>query len=148
MPGPRRNSLAGRRAADSTRPAAALVGRVEGAQRLDLVAEPLDAHRPGLAGREDVQDAAAAGELAATADLGHVLVAELDERARDAIHGQAGAAAQGQRLRPGCRSGAMVCWKSACRLATRMRAGRSARCQAARAATRAADSSRTSSERS
>ena len=50
--------------------------------------------------------------------------------------------------RAGMSAGAMVRWKSACRLATRMAAGRSVRCQAARAATRAADSSRTSSERS
>ena len=48
----------------------------------------------------------------------------------------------------GSASGGSVCWNSAWTLATRTRAGPSARRHAASAATRAADSSRTSSERS
>ena len=63
----------------------ALVGRVERAQRLDLVAEPLDADGQRLAGREDVDDAAASCELAAAGDLGQCLVAKLDELAQDPL---------------------------------------------------------------
>ena len=45
-------------------------GGVKGPERLDFIAEPLDAHRQRLTGREDVDDAAAAGELAAPGHLG------------------------------------------------------------------------------
>ncbi len=56
-----------------------LVGRVERAQRIDLVAEELDADRQVHRWREDVHDAAAPGELAATGDLGHGRVAEIEQ---------------------------------------------------------------------
>ena len=46
-----------------------LVGRVERAQRVDLVAEELDPDRQRRRRREDVDDAAAPGELAAAGDL-------------------------------------------------------------------------------
>ncbi len=77
---------------------AALIGRVEGPQGIDLVAEPLDADGHGLARREDVDDAAAARELTTTADLGHVLVAEIDERAGHARHVESLAHSQLQRF--------------------------------------------------
>ena len=48
----------------------ALVGDGEGGDGLDLVAEEVHAHRAGQGGREDVEDAAAHGELAAV--LHHV----------------------------------------------------------------------------
>ncbi len=46
----------------------ALGERRERAQRLDLVAEELDAHRLAAGRREDVDDAAAHGDLAALLD--------------------------------------------------------------------------------
>ena len=46
-----------------------LVGRVEPPDRVDLVAEEVDPDRERLAGREDVDDPAAPGELAAAGDL-------------------------------------------------------------------------------
>ena len=46
----------------------ALVGDGEGGDLVDLVAEEVHAHRPGLGGREDVEDAAAHGVLAAGLD--------------------------------------------------------------------------------
>ena len=102
---PSRNSLAGSRSTDSTGADAALVGRVEGAQRLDLVAEPLDAHGQRLAGREDVDDAAAARELAPAADLGQGLVAQLDELAQHALLADALARLELERLCPAARPG-------------------------------------------
>ena len=48
----------------------ALVGDGEGGDGLDLVAEEVHAYRAGQDGREDVEDAAAHGELAAV--LHHV----------------------------------------------------------------------------
>ena len=51
----------------------------EPAQRLDLVAEQLDAHGPLLGRRVDVEDAAAHGELAALDDLLLALVAARDQ---------------------------------------------------------------------
>ena len=54
----------------------------EPAHRLDLVAEQLDPHRPLLGRREDVEDAAADGELAALLDLLDPLVAGGDQVAR------------------------------------------------------------------
>ena len=65
------------------RPHTALVGRVESAQRLDLIAEPLDPDGEWLTGREDVDNAAPTGELAAAGNLGKGLVAEVDELAQD-----------------------------------------------------------------
>jgi len=49
--------------------------RIEGSQRLDFVAEKLEAHRPWAGQREDVEDAAAQGELPLLADLRLRLVA-------------------------------------------------------------------------
>ena len=66
----------------STLPVVALVGRVEGPERVDLVAERLDANRELRRGREDVDDAAAARELAAAGDLEDRLVAQLEELAQ------------------------------------------------------------------
>ena len=62
----------------------ALVGRVEGAQRVDLVAERLDPDRQLRRRREDVDDAAAARELAAARDLEDRRVAELEQRGQQA----------------------------------------------------------------
>ena len=125
---------------------AALVGRIERAQRLDLVAEPLDAHGQRLAGRKDVDDAAAARELAAAGDLGQRLVAQVDQLAQHALLADALARLRAAPAVPGRSAGASVCWKSAWTPATRTRGAPDR--HAARAATRAADSSRISSLRS
>ena len=84
----------------STGANAALVGRVEGAQRLDLVTEPLDAHGQRLTGREDVDDAAAARELAPPGDLGQTPRSPgRSTRAARAPARRAAAARERQRLR-------------------------------------------------
>ena len=57
----------------------------EPADRLDLVAEQLQAGRPLLGRREDVEDAAADRELAALLDLVDALVAGLDEQLGDVV---------------------------------------------------------------
>ncbi len=123
-----------------------LVGRVEPPDRVDLVAEEVDPDRKRLAGREDVDDPAAPGELAR------------DRRPRASAGSRGRAARGGARrarsaprprgpaARPGDRSGSSVRWRSAWTLATRIRA-RPVR-HAASAATRAAVSSATSSLRS
>ena len=80
-----RNSLAGSSVDRIDRADATLVRRIERAQRLDLVAKPLDADRQRLAGREHVDDAATARELATAGHLGHGLVAELDQLAQHAL---------------------------------------------------------------
>ena len=80
----------------------------EPAHRLDLVAEELDPHRPLLGRREDVEDAAAQGELAALLDLLDALVAGRDEVAGDRLEvdlaarleAEAGRAAARRRGRP------------------------------------------------
>ena len=59
----------------------ALVGHREGPQLLDLVAEEVDAHRVVGDGREDVEDAAAHGELAAPGHHVDARVGEVDELA-------------------------------------------------------------------
>ena len=125
---------------------AALVGRIEGAQRLDLVAEPLDAHGQRLAGREDVDDAAAARELAAAGRPRHRLVAQAHEFGQDGLLAAAGPPLAAAAARAAGRRAAASAGRAPAR-SPRGRAGRR-RCQAARAATRAALSSRTSSERS
>src|SRR5204862_6998180 len=56
-----------------------LVGRVECPQRIDLVAEELDADRQCRRRRKDIDDSAAAGELAPTSDLGGGCVAETQQ---------------------------------------------------------------------
>ena len=58
---------------------AALVGGVEGAQGVDLVAEQLDPDRQGRRRREHVDDAAASRELAPAGDLDHGRVAALEQ---------------------------------------------------------------------
>ena len=66
-------------------PQRALGERREPAQRLDLDVEQVDADRPVLGGRVDVEDAAAHGELAAVLDLLDALVAGGDELAGDLV---------------------------------------------------------------
>ena len=60
-------------------PERALVGDGEEADLLDLVAPELDPHRVLLGGREDVEDAAADGELAALLDQVDPGVADVDQ---------------------------------------------------------------------
>ena len=93
-----RNSLAGSRRRGRDRADAPLVGRIEGAHRLDLVAEPLHPDRQRLAGREEVHDAAASGHLAPAADLGHLLVAQVDEGVQHPVLGHPLAGPQHQRI--------------------------------------------------
>ena len=69
----------------------ALVGRVEGAQRVDLVAEELDPDRQLHRRREDVDDAAPPRELAATGDLGDRRVAEVEQVAQERVLVEPGA---------------------------------------------------------
>ena len=52
---------------------------IEGADRLDLVAEELDANGARQRGREDVDDAAAMADVAGLLDLRHVLVAQAEQ---------------------------------------------------------------------
>jgi hypothetical protein len=124
---------------------APLVGRVEGADRFDLVAEPLEADRQRLAWREAVDDAAASGELAAAGDLGHRFVAQVHEAAEEPVLGQPDPGSEDERLVLQVVHGQRPL-TSAWTPATRIRA--SPACQSESAATRAAVSSRTSSERS
>ena len=79
------------------RPGSALVGGVEGTKRLDLISEPLHPDRQRLTGWEYVEDAPAARELPTTTDLGHVFVAQVDERRHDSPHVQADPRRQRQR---------------------------------------------------
>jgi hypothetical protein len=62
-----------------------LVGRVERAQGVDLVAEELDPDRQRRGRREDVDDAAASRELAAAGDLEHGRVAEVQQHGEQRI---------------------------------------------------------------
>ncbi len=71
----------------------------EGAHRLDLVAEELDAQRLAPRGREDVDDAAAHGELAAVVDALHALVAREGERLPESLDAGLEGGAQLDRLR-------------------------------------------------
>ena len=71
----------------------------EGAHRLDLVAEELDAQRLAPRGREDVDDAAAHGELAAVVDALHALVAREGERLPEPLDAGLEGGAQLDRLR-------------------------------------------------
>ena len=71
--------------------------RVDGHQRVDLVAEQLDAQRGLLVRREDLDDVAADAEGAA-AELDVVaLVLDLDQLAQDLVAADALAALEGQR---------------------------------------------------
>ena len=80
-----RNSEAGRseRALDGAD--RALVGRVERAERVDLVAEELDPDRQRQRRREDVDDAAPARRLATAGDLGDRDVAEVEQLAQERV---------------------------------------------------------------
>jgi hypothetical protein len=60
-------------------PGRPLVGRVERPQRVDLVAEELDADRQIHRRREDIDDPAPSRELAAAGDLGDRRVAEMEQ---------------------------------------------------------------------
>ena len=128
------------------RPDGALVGRVERAQRVDLVAEELDPDRQRHRRREDVDDPAATRELAAAGDLGDRHVAEVEQLVEQARPGGSATPGRSSRGAAGRSAGSIVCWSRAWTLATRTRA-RPLR-QAASAATRAAVSSATSSLRS
>ena len=76
----------------------ALVGRVERPERVDLVAEELDPDRQLGRRREDVDDAAAPGELAPPRDLEHRRVAELEQLAEQRALPDAGPDPQLPRL--------------------------------------------------
>jgi hypothetical protein len=62
-----------------------LAGRVEAADRVDLVAPQLDAQRRGELGREDVDDVAPHRDLARLLDERHALVADPDEAGDEAV---------------------------------------------------------------
>ena len=146
--GDSRNSLAGSSAVALERADATLVGRIERAQRLDLVAEPLDADGQRLAGREDVDDAATAGQLAAAADLGHGLVAQVDQRRRTRSWVIRAPRAEAQPARRADRVGRQGALEERLDAGDQDARGAVGRHHAASVATRAALSSRTSSERS
>ena len=93
-PGGTRNSLAGSSTTSSDRPEAALVGRIEDAHRIDLVAEELDPDRQRRGGGEDVHEAAAPGELAPAGDLEDRVVAQGQQLAEQRVLADAGAGAQ------------------------------------------------------
>jgi hypothetical protein len=81
--------LRGREQRDAVqRPDGALVRRVEGAQGVDLVAEELDPDRERGRRREDVDDAASTGELAAAGDLGDGRVAEVEQVAQQLVQAE------------------------------------------------------------
>ena len=63
----------------------ALVGRVERAERVDLVAEELDPDRQRQRRREDVDDAAPPRRFAAAGDLGDRHVAEVEQLAQERV---------------------------------------------------------------
>ncbi len=79
----------------------ALRERREGAHRLDLVAEELDPERLAAGRREDVDDAAAHGELAAVVHALGALVAREGERLRQALDAELEAGAHLDRLGTG-----------------------------------------------
>ncbi len=71
-----------------------LVGRIERPQRIDLVAEELDADRQRHRWREHVDDAAAPGELATTGHLGDRAVPEVEQVAQQRVQVEPGARPQ------------------------------------------------------
>ena len=78
--------LAGRQQRDLLQAAPrGLRDRIEAADRLDLVAEQVQPHRFGRAGRPDVDDAAARRELADAADLDRDVVARRHQRAEQRV---------------------------------------------------------------
>ena len=78
----------------------ALVGHGEAAQLADLVAPELDAHGVLGGGREDVDDPAADGELAAGGDHLHPRVGQLDEADQQVVEVVGVADPQADRLQP------------------------------------------------
>ena len=76
----------------------ALAGRIEGADRLQRVAEEVETHRLFLAGRKQVEDTAAHGEFAAFAHGRHPLEAAPLQGADDVLHGDAMARLGGNHL--------------------------------------------------
>ena len=72
----------------------------EPAHRVDLDVEQVDAHGALLGGREDVEQAAADGELAAVLDLLDALVAGRDELGGDLVEVEHVADAQPEGVRP------------------------------------------------
>ena len=102
---------------DVQRLQAPLAGDLEPADRLDLVAEELDPHRLVPVGGEDVEDAAAAGELAGQFDRAGVVEAALDQppqqgRPRRRVPPTCNAAAAGRQQARGWASAAAGsgCW--------------------------------------
>ena len=75
-----------------------LVGRVEGAERVDLVAEELDPDRQRGGWREDVDDSTAPGELAAAGDLRRRRVAEGKQLPQERLRPQPATDPQAARL--------------------------------------------------
>ena len=97
---PRDEELAGRQERGVRRRTdGPLVGRVEATERVDLVAKEVDPDRQRLAGREDVDDAAAPGELAATGDLGGRLIAQVEQLAEQRIETDPGTGGERPRSR-------------------------------------------------
>ena len=76
-----------------------LVGRVEPPERVDLVAEELDPDRQRARRREDVDDAAAPGELAAAGDLEGGHVAEVEQLGEERLEAEAGASPEASAAR-------------------------------------------------
>ncbi len=124
----------------------ALVGRVEDAHGVDLVAEQLDPDGQRRRGREDVHEAAASREFATAGYLQHRVVAEGEQLVEQLLPMNAGADTQASAARRAPLPGRACAARAPATLATMTRA-RPDR-QAASAATRAAVSSRTSSLRS
>ena len=79
-------------------PDRALVGRVEGTQRIDLVAEELDPDRERQRRREHIDDAASTGELAPTGDLADRGIPELEQFAEQRVLVQPGTRPQPARF--------------------------------------------------
>jgi hypothetical protein len=79
-------------------PQAALVGWIEDAHGIDLVAEKLDADRQRRRRWEDIDEAAATGELSATGHLLNGFVAELQQIVKQLVLMDAGAHSKAARL--------------------------------------------------
>jgi hypothetical protein len=75
-----------------------LIGWVEDAHRVDLVAEQLHSDRERRRGREDVDQAAAARELATAGDLEHRVVAEGEQLVEQLVPMNAGTDTEAGRL--------------------------------------------------
>ena len=99
-----------------------LVGRVERADRVDLVAEEFEPDRQRQRWREDVDDAAAPRELAATRDFSDRLVAEIEQLGEEGDLRGSGRRGGAGAVTAGRSAGEMVCCRRAWTLATRMRA--------------------------